>query len=346
MKWKLWINIATITALGLIIIFAWNDIAAAVASMRELNPWLLLLIIPGQLFVYFAQAHLFANFFRATSCRLPMRELFPAMLELNFVNHIFPSGGVSGFSYLTLRLKPHGISTAKSTLAQIARFAICFMGYIVLLIVALVALALQDHMSGLMLLVVSAITFTIIFFTSVIVFVIGSEQRVAIFTRGLARRMNRFIHVFRPRHPETIHLKLVEETFLELHEDYKIIRSDTGTMRRIFLWAMVVNLAEVALLYLVFLAHGAWVNPGAVIVAFVIASIAGFVAILPGGIGIYEPLMAGVLISAGVPAGLALSATLIFRVITLLLSLLTGYALYQRVVHKYGSARLSSQRTH
>ncbi|MGH7196264.1 MAG: lysylphosphatidylglycerol synthase transmembrane domain-containing protein [Candidatus Saccharimonadales bacterium] len=336
MKWKIWLNILTIAALGIIIFVAWQDITEAFGRMRDLNLVILLLFIPAQFFVFFGLAKLFYHFFRATEngTRVSLRTLFPAMLELNFVNHVFPSGGVSGFSYLTLRLKAEGVSTAKSTLAHLARFAFTFIGYIGLLLVALLVLAIEGRTSSLVVLAVSAITFTILFGTGILVFVIGDKDRIAVFTKGLAKAVNKIIHIFRRKHPETIRLNKVEKTFLELHEDYCLMRTNFGKMRQVLVWAMIVNVAEIVLLYLVFVAHGVWINPGAVIVAFVIANTAGLIAVLPGGIGVYEPLMTAVLISGGVPAGLALSATLVYRVLALLLSLVTGYFLYQKVIHR------------
>jgi uncharacterized protein (TIRG00374 family) len=115
-----------------------------------------------------------------------------------------------------------------------------------------------------------------------------------------------------------------------------LIRGNMSCLRQVLVWSILAALAELLLLYLAFVAHGEWVNPGTIIIAFVIASVAGLFAILPGGLGIYEPLMTAVLISGGVPPALALSATLVYRVITLLLSLVTGYVLYQRTIHRHG----------
>lgn len=345
MRWKFWLNIVTFLALGFIIFLARHDIARAFAYIDHLNVFVLLLMVPAQFFVYFALAKLFQYFFKAAHTDISAWKLLPAMLELNFVNHIFPSGGVSGFSYLTLRLKSYGISTAKSTLAQIARFAITFVLFIGLMLVALLVLAAEGRTSSLVVLAVSAMTFSILFGSTVLLYVIGSERRIAVFTRTLARWLNRCIHMVRRKHPETISLKRVEQTFLELHTDYCLIRGSKQAMRRVFGWALLINVAELSVLYIAFLAHGEWVNPGAIIIAFVIANFAGFIAILPGGIGLYEPLMTAVLISAGVPASLALSATLVYRVIALLLSLISGYILYQRAIHRYGRG-LSGQRPH
>jgi putative heme transporter len=343
MQWKLWLNLITFVALLVLVWFARHDIMHVLNHLLDLNIFIVALMIPAQVLVYFTLAKLFFYFFQATGVNVPLKQLFAPMIELNFVNHIFPSGGVSGFSYLTLRLKPYGVSTAKSTLAQLGRFAFMFIGFIGLLLFALVLLAVEGRASSLVVLAISAVTFTLIFVTGVLIFVIGSESRISAFTGTLARLLNRFIHLFRRHHPETISLTNVQRTFLELHEDYALLRQDVGKMRKALAWAMAVNVAELLLLYLAFVAHGAWVNVGAVIVAYVVANLAGYIAILPGGVGIYEPLMTAVLISAGVQPTLALSATLVYRVISLLLSLLTGYVLYHKAIHRYGTADVQSQ---
>lgn len=341
MKWKLWLNIITFVALGVIIFAARDDIGHVFKHLEDLNLLVLWLMVPAQLVVYLTLAKLFFHFFRATGVEVPLKALVSPMIELNFVNHVFPSGGVSGFSYLTMRLKPFGVSTAKSTLAQLGRFALMFMSFIGLLLIALLLLAVEDRTSGFMILAVSAVTFVLIFVTAVLIYVIGSEARISVFTTTLARLLNKLIHVFRRHHPETISLSNVKNTFLELHEDYVLLRKHPGRMRKALLWGFLSSAAELLLLYIAFVAHGEWVNPGAIIVAYVIANLVGFIAILPGGIGLYEPLMTAVLISGGVQPALALSATLVYRVISLLLSLISGYALYHRAIQRHGKTKLS-----
>ena len=148
MKWKLWLNLITFAALALIIFLAREDIGRVFTHLRDLNLAVLVLMLPAQFLVFVTLAKLFYHFFQATDVRVPFRRLISPMMELNFVNHVFPSGGVSGFSYLTLRLKPYGVSTAKSTLAQLARFALMFMSFIVLLLVALLLLAADGKTSS------------------------------------------------------------------------------------------------------------------------------------------------------------------------------------------------------
>lgn len=125
---------------------------------------------------------------------------------------------------------------------------------------------------------------------------------------------------------------------MELHEDFVLLKSNILEMKWAFLWITIACLAELGLLYAVFVAHGEWINPGVVVVALVVASTAGLIAALPGGLGVFEPLMGAIFIAMGVSPGLAVSVTLVFRIITLLLTVVTGYPLYQKEIAKYGKA--------
>jgi uncharacterized protein (TIRG00374 family) len=336
MKIKLWINILTFVAIAVVLVFARHDIALAFQKMQQLNLWVLALMIPAQLLAFYCVGRVYYHFFKATDSPLPMKTLVPAAIELNFVNHVFPSGGLSGFSYLTLRLKHEGVSTAKSTLAQLVRFALAFITFIGLLLLALVLLALEDHVNRFIMLIAAALTFTILFSTLTVTFVIGKRERIREFTQGMSRALNKVIHLVRPRHPETINLKRAESMFSELHDDYTMLRQDFSKMWPVVGWALLANLAEIGVIYIAFIAHDAWINPGALIIAYAIATTVGLIAILPGGLGVYEPLMATVLLSAGVPGSIALSTTLVSRVVTLVVALGAGYFLYHRTVKRYG----------
>jgi uncharacterized protein (TIRG00374 family) len=100
------------------------------------------------------------------------------------------------------------------------------------------------------------------------------------------------------------------------------------------MWALLVNISEVLTIYLAYLALGQVVNPGAVILAYSVASFAGLVSVLPGGIGVYETLMTTTLAASGVPKALALSATLIYRIFTMIIFVPAGFILYQMALKK------------
>ena len=97
---------------------------------------------------------------------------------------------------------------------------------------------------------------------------------------------------------------------------------------------MAANITEIAALYVVYIAFGDYVNIGAVILAYAVANFAGLISVLPAGIGIYEGLMTAVLVATGIPAGLSISVTIMFRIVTMFIQLPPGYYFYQKALRQ------------
>lgn len=255
-------------------------------------------------------------------------------LELNFVNHVFPSGGVAGFTYLGYRMKHYGIPVARTTLAQSLRFALTFISFLILLFFGLFMLSFGDSSSGVTLFIGLSIAFLTLFGTMLGVFIISDETRIKAFTAFLPKLINAVIKPFKKKRNNTIDVDKVEHLFGELHTDYKELMKDRKKLKYPFMWALLVNISEVLTIYLAYLALGQVVNPGAVILAYSVASFAGLVSVLPGGIGVYETLMTTTLAASGVPKALALSATLIYRIFTMIIFVPAGFILYQMALKK------------
>lgn len=336
---KFWINIITFGALALLVVLSWEQIQDAFRDLASLNTGYLFLIIPIQAFGYYATARLYKDFFDARGDRLGIKNMYKIVLELNFVNHVFPSGGVSGFSYLSLRMKELGISTSKSTLAQILRFALTFLSFVILLLFGLLMLSLEKETSPFLVLVSSTIIFGTIAGAGVGVYIIGKPSRIKAFVGWLPKAVNSVSRYFK-RGSDLINIAKVEDTLEELHKDYKDLMRDKKLIRWLMVWALLLNISEVLTIFIVYLAFGSAVNPGAVIIAYAVANFAGLVAILPGGVGIYEGLMTAVMTSTGVSRGLALSATVVFRVLTMAISLPIGYFYYNKAVSKIGKENI------
>lgn len=331
-NWKLVLNVVTFGLLGLAVFLVRHDIANAFSDLGRINAVALLLIFPLQAQNYAAYAHLYQEFLKMLGSVQDFRLMLKVALELNFVNHVFPSGGVSGFSYFTTRLKPHGVSTAQSTLTQTMRFVLTFASFVFLLFIGLFLLALGGSASNMTIFITCSLAFSTVFLIIVGIYTVSSKQRIKIFMRSLTKGVNKVLSVVRPQHPETIKLDRVEQVCNETHENYLLLREKLPQLRTPFFYATLANITELATIYVIYIAYGSFVNPGAIIVAYALANFAGLVAVLPGGIGIYEGLMAGVMVSAGVPAGLAISVTVMYRVLTLFLGLPVGYYFYHKAL--------------
>ncbi len=55
---------------------------------------------------------------------------------------------------------------------------------------------------------------------------------------------------------------------------------------------------------------------------------------MPGGVGIYEALMTGVLVAAGIPAAVSLPVTVMYRVLSTIIQIPPGYILYHQALDK------------
>ena len=334
---KFWLNVLTIVALIGLVIITRHQVVEAFKKLGDLNSAALFLMLPLQALNYYSVARLYKDYFKTQGENLSMKSMYSIALELNFVNHVFPSGGVSGFSYLSVRLKQNGISTAKSTLAQILRFGLTFVSFLLLLFIGMLILALQSHTSPLTILISSTIAFMTLFGVIVAAYIISDLTRIKAFTSFLPKALNRVIGVFRRKHAAIIDIHKVERTMEDLHNDYVLLSKDWRQLKRPFWWAMLVNVTDIMTIYAVYIAFASWINPGALIIAYAVANFAGLVAILPGGVGIYEGLMTATLASAGVDKALALSATVVYRVLNMLYSLPIGYFLYQRALKRTGT---------
>ncbi len=327
------INVITIIALAVLLYFSWPQIQHGLREIGGAKWSIVFLMIPMQLLNYYAVARLYHDYLQSMGEKVKMTEMYKIALELNFVNHVFPSGGVAGFSYLGLRLRRFGVPVSRTTLAQTMRFAATFISFLVVLFLGMFLLSFSDQVGGVTLFIGISITVATIAGALIGVYIVSSESRIRAFTAFLPRLANKVLSPFTKRH-NSIDIERIEHLFVDLHKDYVIIKKDSRSLKKVFFWALMINLTEVATAYLAYMALGELVNPGAVILAYAVASFAGLIAILPGGIGVYEALMTGVLAGAGVPKALALSATLVYRIFTMIIFLPLGFIYYQLALRR------------
>lgn len=329
-RWKLLLNIVTIAALVLSAYFLRSDLGDTIKNFEHVDAWMILLLIPIEALNYHAQTKLYQGMFNIVGNRLPYRFLLRASIELNFVNHVFPSGGAAGISYFGLRLKNGEITAAKATLIHVMKLALTFLSFEILLVIGMLCLAAVGKVNNLTILVGTAISTILLICTGLFAYVVGSKARINQLFTGVTRGLNRLIKVVRPKHPETINISKAREVFDDFHDNYKQLRHSLPQLKSPFWWAFMANLTEVLAVYAVFFAFGQKVNIGAVILAYGVANFAGLVSVLPGGIGVYEFLMTAVLTTAGVPVGVSIPVIVMYRVVNTLIQVPAGYILYQR----------------
>ena len=116
-KKKTWISFRTILAIltailvGWVVYRNWPDIVATIDDLEKTNIFVLLLLIPEQLFMYYACGQIFFSYLRNRKdvAKFSDKDILLISTELNFVNHAIPAGGIGGLAFLTYRLHPYNV---------------------------------------------------------------------------------------------------------------------------------------------------------------------------------------------------------------------------------------------
>jgi uncharacterized protein (TIRG00374 family) len=346
MSFRTWVSIITVILLALVVFFGRHEIIHAWHLIGRVNILILLLMLPVQIFSYFAIGSMIFSYLRSkgdlkTTSRLSMARM---SLELNFVNHIIPSGGAAGFTYLGWVLGRHGVSAGRAAMAQIVRFSLTFISFILLLILAVFILTLDGRVNRAMITVSLVLVFTTTVAAIAAVYVIGNKRHITKFSNWIVKTVNRIVRKFtRGKKPALLKTEKIESFFLELHEDFLEIKRDKRILITPSIWAILANIADVILFVIAFGSLGVWVDPAILFVAFGVAGLASAVSITPGGAGIYEAVMIAFLVTSGVPPAEAIAGTILARVILLLGTILFGYVFYQMSIIRYGKVQLGKK---
>jgi uncharacterized protein (TIRG00374 family) len=334
-----WLTLVTLVLLTIVVIAAWPEIMKAWGLLGQVNWYILLLLIPVQLASYYATGGMIFSYLRAKGNLEDVSHwsMTRMALELNFVNHILPSGGAAGFSYLAWVLSRYKVSVSRSTMAQIIRFVLTFLSFVVLLVVAIIILALTGHLERATIFIAIGLVIAAVGGTAILIWLVKSNQRLQRFSVWVTKTINRFIRwITRGKKRVVVHEKLFLEFFQGLHDDYLSIRRERKILVTPFIWALIANILDVALLWVAFWALGYTIDAPLLFVAFGVASIASAVSVTPGGAGVYEAIMVAFLATSGVTPDVAIAGTLLARVTLLGGTIAFGYIFYQLRLNKYG----------
>ena len=316
-------SVLTLAVLAIVIFLSRHELVKAWGLFLNADLWLLFLLLPFQIIVYFAGGE-----------RLEQTRI---ALELNLVNHIFPSGGVSGISYTTWRMHKLGVSSARSTFAQVIRYVTGFLSLLILLVIAVLALAIDGKVnryivaaSFLLIIVVLALTFGLIF-------IFSSKRRMQTTAAGVSKFINTLVkYVTFGKKRRIMNAQKVEDFFVDMQDDFQDLANHPKLLKKPMIWGIVYTAFDVAMFTVAFMSLGVFVNPAILMVGYGVAGLAALFVFTPGGTGVYETIMIIFLSMAGTLPDLAIAGIILTRAILLTGTIVFGYIFYQHALIKYG----------
>lgn len=346
MSFRIWLSIITVLLLALILFLARHELHAAWLLLGRVDLWILLLMIPVQLLVLYAGGEMIFSYLRDKGQvkKVSKWEMVRIASEGNFVNHVLPSGGVSGVSYLTWRLSHLGVSPGRATMAQVVRHASTFTAFALLLLFALFAVTLDGDLNRWIILTSASLFGLIAGGVLACIYLLSSKRRIDKFAAWAYRSINYVTRkVTFGRKRKLVKEEVITEFLDDMHHDFVELRHDKKLLIKPYLWGIVFNIADAGLFMIAFWALGEIVNPAPILIAYGVASLAGFVVATPGGAGVYEAIMVTVLAFAGISGSVAIAGILLARVVILIITIVVGYVFYQHALAKYGGPKRAAK---
>lgn len=328
--------ILTAILVGYVIKQNWRDILETLNQLQNTNVLVLLLLVPGQLFMYYACGQIFFAFLRGQRGvkKVSDTEILRISTELNFVTHAIPAGGVGGLAFLTYRLSELGVSAGQTSFLYVFRYAITTIVNYVQALVAIVALLIFGLIPGEAMLVIPVallMNVAVFFFLWFVTYIADSNKRITFFARIIERITNKAASLFTfGRKKWLIKSEKITRYFVDIHHSAKFAKVNRKLLARSAWWGLIYSFCEIGIYWIVAISLGRPELLPFIMVGEAIGSV--FDGIIP--YGLYELGMAGVMIALGVDFPTATIVTVMTRVITLLFTIVSGIIPYYETIRR------------
>jgi len=310
---------------------------ATMYSLGQLDVWLLFLLIPEQILMYYCAGQIYFAFLRARQgIKVTQGNLTRVSLEINFVNHALPSAGVSGLGYLIWRLRSFKITPGQVSFIHILRYMISAVANIVQTWVALVVVLITGTViAGGEWAVWVAAGMTVGMVTGLFVawLIVRSQRAVEWFAEWASKIINRLVRWFtRGRKRVFLREESVNNYFSDLRGDYLAIKRNKGILKKPMMWGVGFAFLEVATYWIVAIAMGHPEILPQIMIAEGVASMVGVLMVTPGGVGGYEGVMIAMMVALGVDLSTATIVVIVTRMMVLLGTFISGWGFYQQAL--------------
>ncbi len=328
------LSILTIFLVAYVVYQNWPDILETLNHLQETNVFVLLLLIPEQLFMYYACGQIFFSYLRNRKNvqKFSNGEILRISTELNFVNHAIPAGGVGGLAFLTYRLMPYNVSAGQASFLYLFRYAVTtVINYAQALVAIAILLIFNLIPSDAMWIIPVSLLMNmgVFFFLWFVVYIASSGKRIEFFSRTVSRLMNVTVRLLTFGHKKQLmRYDKISSYFADIHESVKIAKENKRYLKKPAMWGLIYSFCEITTYWIVAISLGRPELLPFIMVGEAIGSV--FDGIVP--YGLYELGMVGVMIALGVDFPTATIITVMTRVITLVFTIVSGAWPYYKAI--------------
>ena len=335
--WRTLISIATVALVGYVVYENWDGFVATFNNLDQANIFVLILLIPEQLFMYFACGQIFFSYLEKKLHKMfGWKEKLKISTELNFVNRAVPAGSLGGLAYLTYRLRQFDITAGQASFLYIFRYAITtVVNYLQALVAILILLVLGviPEEATWIIWVSLLMNMGVFIVLGLVIYVASSKKRIDFFGRIVEKVMNLVTKIITLGHRNhMVRHDKIQNYLLSIHDCVKMARKDKKSLVRPTIWGVIYSLCEIGVYWIVAISLGRPEILPVIMVGEAIGSV--FDGIVP--YGPYELGMVGVMgiMLGGSEEAVAMSLIVVVmaRALSLIFTIATGYWPYNQAI--------------
>lgn len=326
MKFRHFAFFLILILLGLLVLRNQGQIQQFIDLFKELNFLVLLLILPVRFGYYWANTRFYEHFFKLYRKHIPFKELFAGVVGMNFVNTVVPTAGLSGAAYFA-QIFRRDVSQRQSYLAQFFWYIATFLSVVIALGASFTILFFSQSIAQISFRLTLIVTSFVLLVALAVIAVTLNPKLFERLLYILTRPINWFLKLI---HRGTIDSKQTQQFVDGYQSLIELFATNPRQAIRPFTDALLCIVFEVVSIFIVYLAFGHWVNPGAVGASYVFALMLSGLSFFTSGVGLYEATMVAVAVALGVPFQLAFGVTAVYRLIALWLFIPIGLYFYKR----------------
>jgi uncharacterized protein (TIRG00374 family) len=316
--------IVAVALIGLIyVVVDWRQIRDA---LKQANLRPIPFALATTLLSYTCISLSFAMVSRLLGVDMPYRDLSLIGFISIVFNHLVASGGAAGYSLRFMLMDRHGVSMREVVTISILHFLVTSSIMIAMLPIAVLYLVLNASLGrttaillgvfALLLILASMLAIGLIFWAKMRKKVVGALVKAidTLLHRDVKEPMERF--------EATVALGIQA---MREHPFYMVL---------VLILTVADWLFSLTALWFCFRAFEITLSPGQAISGFVIGTLAGVASLFPGGLGIQEASMAGVLALFGIPLEKAVLASVLYRLVYSIVPYLVSLGFYRQILRR------------
>ncbi|MBY0376769.1 flippase-like domain-containing protein, partial [Patescibacteria group bacterium] len=306
-KGALWGIISALVIFSVLVIFTithWDEAKELFYLIKTADPLWIVLAITTEVLTYISAGAVWKVIARTAKYNLSMGELARLAIEQLSVNQLVPAGGIAGNVVVVKAMKRMGLENSMAMEVLFIDLLAYYIAFSTVTLITLILLFLHNHITPIILTLVSLSFITQLVFTFVIFGIVHHKKF----------RLTSWLKK----------IKLISRLFNSIDT----ISADRVFSTRILTETSFFRIAVFALdsLTLFFVMHALNIPTtfATAFIAVTMGSVGGAIILIPGVIGGFEAGCIGALILLGTPAGVSVACTLVFRGLSLWIPLIPG----------------------